>query len=91
MSGTVGTQPLAKLSPLAGKPAPKDMLIDVADGIVTTPSHNPPGDGGFKCNPINGGPADTDVTHWVEERANELLRGNNAGVKRVPERIQYLR
>ena len=55
-----------------------------ADGIVITPSHNPPEDGGFKYNPSNGGPADTDVTQWVEERANALLRGGNAGVKRVP-------
>jgi phosphoglucomutase len=56
----------------------------LADGIVITPSHNPPEDGGFKYNPTNGGPADTDVTGWVQDRANELLRGNNAGVKRVP-------
>jgi phosphoglucomutase len=55
-----------------------------ADGIVVTPSHNPPEDGGFKYNPPNGGPADTDVTHWVEDRANELLRAGNAGVRRVP-------
>ena len=55
-----------------------------ADGIVITPSHNPPEDGGFKYNPPNGGPADTDVTRWVEDRANELLREENAGVKRVP-------
>jgi phosphoglucomutase len=55
-----------------------------ADGIVVTPSHNPPEDGGFKYNPPNGGPADTDVTRWVEDRANELLRGGNAGVKRLP-------
>jgi phosphoglucomutase len=55
-----------------------------ADGIVVTPSHNPPEDGGFKYNPPNGGPADTDVTKWVEERANELLRKGNAGVKRLP-------
>jgi len=55
-----------------------------ADGIVITPSHNPPEDGGFKYNPTNGGPADTDVTHWVEARANELLRAGNVGVKRVP-------
>ena len=46
----------------------------LADGIVITPSHNPPEDGGFKYNPPNGGPADTDVTRWIEERANELLR-----------------
>jgi len=55
-----------------------------ADGIVVTPSHNPPEDGGFKYNPPNGGPADTDITQWVEQRANELLRKANAGVKRVP-------
>jgi phosphoglucomutase len=56
----------------------------LADGIVITPSHNPPEDGGFKYNPPNGGPADTDVTRWVENRANELLRAGNAGVKRIP-------
>ena len=56
----------------------------LADGIVITPSHNPPEDGGFKYNPPNGGPADTDVTHWVETRANELLRSGNMGVKRMP-------
>ncbi len=54
-----------------------------ADGIVITPSHNPPEDGGFKYNPPNGGPADTDVTRWVQDRANELLRAKNEGVKRV--------
>ena len=56
----------------------------LADGIVITPSHNPPEDGGFKYNPPNGGPADTDVTRWVEDRANELLRAENGGVKRIP-------
>jgi alpha-D-glucose phosphate-specific phosphoglucomutase len=56
----------------------------LADGIVITPSHNPPRDGGFKYNPANGGPAETDVTQWVEKRANELLREKNASVKRVP-------
>jgi phosphoglucomutase len=56
----------------------------LADGIVVTPSHNPPEDGGFKYNPPSGGPADTDVTHWVQDRANELLRASNAGVRRVP-------
>jgi phosphoglucomutase len=55
----------------------------LADGIVITPSHNPPEDGGFKYNPPNGGPADTEVTRWVEDRANKLLRANNAGVRRV--------
>src|SRR5262249_51486353 len=56
----------------------------LADGIVITPSHNPPEDGGFKYNPPNGGPADTDVTKWIEDRANELLQAENVGVKRVP-------
>ena len=55
-----------------------------ADGIVITPSHNPPEDGGFKYNPPNGGPADTHVTRWVEARANHLLQLGNVGVKRVP-------
>src|SRR5262245_4570311 len=55
----------------------------LADGIVITPSHNPPADGGFKYNPPNGGPADTDITRWVERRANELLRDGTA-IKRVP-------
>jgi phosphoglucomutase len=54
-----------------------------ADGIVVTPSHNPPEDGGFKYNPPHGGPAETDVTRWIQNRANELLRTSNAGVKRV--------
>ena len=56
----------------------------LADGIIITPSHNPPEDGGFKYNPPNGGPADTEVTRWVENRANELLAANNTDVKRVP-------
>jgi len=55
-----------------------------ADGIVVTPSHNPPEDGGFKYNPPNGGPADTDVTGWIQDRANELLRTGNVAVRRVP-------
>src|SRR6516165_6211052 len=55
----------------------------LADGIVITPSHNPPEDGGFKYNPTNGGPADTDVTEWIEGRSNELLRNRNTGVRRV--------
>ena len=56
----------------------------LADGIVVTPSHNPPRDGGFKYNPPNGGPADTDVTSWIQDRANALLRVDNAGVRRLP-------
>ncbi len=55
----------------------------LADGLIITPSHNPPQDGGFKYNPPNGGPADTDVTGWIETRANELLTQGNQGVRRV--------
>src|SRR5258707_5729465 len=55
-----------------------------ADGVVITPSHNPPEDGGIKYNPPNGGPADTDITGAIQARANELLKADNAGVKRVP-------
>lgn len=56
---------------------------DQADGIVITPSHNPPEDGGFKYNPPHGGPAEGEITKWVENRANELLVQGLAGVKRV--------
>jgi phosphoglucomutase len=62
----------------------RDRRDHFADGIVITPSHNPPQDGGFKYNPVNGGPADTGITRWIEDRANELLRGGNSGVKRMP-------
>jgi phosphoglucomutase len=55
----------------------------LADGIVVTPSHNPPPDGGFKYNPPNGGPADTNVTAWIQDRANQLLRSGNQGVRRL--------
>ncbi len=56
----------------------------LADGIVVTPSHNPPRDGGFKYNPTHGGPADSDATGWIADRANELLRGGLADVRRIP-------
>ena len=56
----------------------------LADGIVITPSHNPPDSGGFKYNPPNGGPADTDATGWIAKRANEILREGIKSVKRVP-------
>lgn len=55
----------------------------LSDGIVVTPSHNPPEDGGFKYNPPEGGPADTGITGWIQNRANELLRAGNQGVKRA--------
>ncbi len=60
----------------------------LADGIVVTPSHNPPDDGGFKYNPPNGGPADTDVTRWIQDEANRILEASGAdgldGIRRVP-------
>src|SRR6187455_722735 len=56
----------------------------LADGIVVTPSHNPPEDGGFKYNPPNGGPADTDVTSWIQDEANRLLAAHLDGVRRQP-------
>ena len=56
----------------------------LADGVVITPSHNPPEDGGFKYNPPNGGPADTDITSWIERTANALLESDLAGVRRIP-------
>ncbi len=61
----------------------KGRTANLADGIVITPSHNPPADGGFKYNPPNGGPADTDVTNWVQDRANALMADGNRGVKRT--------
>jgi phosphoglucomutase len=57
---------------------------DLADGIVITPSHNPPEDGGFKYNPPNGGPADTTATKWIENRANEIITTGLTAVKRIP-------
>jgi phosphoglucomutase len=55
----------------------------LADGIIITPSHNPPEDGGFKYNPPNGGPADTDVTNWIQDRANAILKNGNREVKQI--------
>lgn len=62
----------------------KGRAADLADGIVITPSHNPPDNGGIKYNPPNGGPADTDVTDWVAAKANELIGNGNREVKRIP-------
>ena len=62
----------------------KNRSSGLADGIVITPSHNPPEDGGFKYNPPNGGPADTDVTAWMERVANDFLAAGLQGVKRIP-------
>jgi phosphoglucomutase len=61
----------------------RDRSEGLADGIVVTPSHNPPEDGGFKYNPPNGGPADTDVTGAIQREANDLLRAGLAGVRRI--------
>jgi phosphoglucomutase len=61
----------------------KDRKAGLADGIVITPSHNPPGDGGFKYNPLNGGPAGSNVTNWIENKANELLKNNLQTIKRI--------
>ena len=62
----------------ASKPAHR------ADGVVVTPSHNPPPDGGFKYNPPDGGPAGTEITGWIQDRANELLAAGLDGVRRIP-------
>ena len=82
-----GFTPTPSLS-LAILVANRGRTAGLADGIVVTPSHNPPDDGGFKYNPPNGGPADTDVTRWIQDEANRILEGSGAdgldGIKRVP-------
>lgn len=62
----------------------KGRTSGLADGIVITPSHNPPADGGFKYNPPEGGPAGTEITKWIQDRANEILKNKNREVKRIP-------
>lgn len=79
--------PAVSLAILEANGAPHNLRQDgpgLADGIVITPSHNPPRDGGFKYNPPNGGPADTDATSWIAARANELLREGWKNIKRIP-------
>jgi phosphoglucomutase len=61
----------------------RQMPLNLADGIIISPSHNPPADGGFKYNPTNGGPAESGVTGWIQNRANELLTNQNRGVRRT--------
>ncbi len=61
----------------------RERHVGLSDGIIITPSHNPPEDGGFKYNPPEGGPADTETTGWIQNRANQLLRDHNRGVKRI--------
>ncbi|PSB15464.1 phosphoglucomutase, alpha-D-glucose phosphate-specific, partial [filamentous cyanobacterium CCP2] len=61
----------------------KGKTAGLADGIIITPSHNPPTDGGFKYNPPSGGPADPEITKWVQERANEIIAGGNKAVQRI--------
>lgn len=79
--------PAVSLAILEANGAPGNLRTEgagLADGIVVTPSHNPPRDGGFKYNPPNGGPADTDATGWIADRANELLREGWKQIERVP-------
>lgn len=79
-NGYVPTPALSRAIIVHNKTAAAD---DTADGIVITPSHNPPTDGGFKYNPPHGGPADSDATGWIANRANELLENDNKDVKRL--------
>ena len=76
--------PVISCHPDHNRNLPEGDFTQAADGIVITPSHNPPEDGGFKYNPPHGGPADTDVTQWIAERANRLLTDGNRAVRRLP-------
>jgi len=78
--GATPTPVISRAIIMYNRPGPAAL----ADGVVISPSHNPPPDGGFKYNPPNGGPADTDITSWIQNRANQLLRGANRTVKRTP-------
>ncbi len=78
--GATPTPVISRAIIMYNRPGPAEQ----ADGVVISPSHNPPPDGGFKYNPPNGGPADTDVTSWIQNRANQLLRGANLSAKRRP-------
>ncbi|MDR2891962.1 MAG: phosphoglucomutase (alpha-D-glucose-1,6-bisphosphate-dependent) [Deltaproteobacteria bacterium] len=82
--GKVTPTPVISFSILRFNAAKSASSAGLADGIVITPSHNPPEDGGFKYNPPHGGPADTDITAWIEARANELIRSGLKGLKRLP-------
>ena len=62
----------------------RGLKMQLADGIVVTPSHNPPSEGGFKYNPPNGGPAELSITNWIQDKANEFLKNNMSGIKRTP-------
>ncbi|OJX63164.1 MAG: phosphoglucomutase, alpha-D-glucose phosphate-specific [Micrococcales bacterium 73-13] len=81
--GWVPTPSLSRAIVVHNERARDDGRLELADGIVVTPSHNPPRDGGFKYNPPHGGPADADATAWIAERANALLAERNAGVRRA--------
>jgi phosphoglucomutase len=82
--GATPTPVISRAIVVRNSPRSRGRGSGLADGIVVTPSHNPPADGGFKYNPPHGGPAETDVTAWIEARANALLRAGNREVRRLP-------